>query len=966
MRNDRRVSGVVSGVLVGRAAEVAELADAVGDEQVAAVLIGGEAGIGKSRLVAEFSRRLDPSVLTLIGRCPELGSTAVPFAPFVAALPSVVRRLGVDGVAALLPPQPALARWLPQLAVRSGLPAIESDRTQLFGEVLMLLEQLGTQRPVVLVLEDLHWADQGTRELLAFLVANLAERQVLLIGTYRPAESGPLRDLVAQLRRNPAVRIVAPQPLTRHEVGRQLAALLGSEPAPEAIARVFERSGGNPLFIEALSRSPERIPADLTDLLLSFLSGLGDAGRVVVAAAAVIGSPVRHDMLAALSELPAASLLAAVRELIDRQLLLTTDTGYEFRHVLIRQTVYEDLLPAERARMHARLVEILRTRRATLPSPVYYAELAHHAEASDDLRQALIAYWKSAAVLDDAAAQLDPLQRVVDLWDRLAAAELLGTTKSAALEQLAAACDRSGEVVRGIAAVDDALASVDPAIDPSRAARLYLLRAALRSRTGAGPGADVDRALELLPVQPPTLLRAEVLAARAVHRVFTGDPAGAAEDATAVLRTVESPADIADAGLDFGPGYGPTPDPVRIARLTARAHAYRGLASADDIDTAIVCFEQARLAAELSSDTRIAVDVAVWESAVLVGAGRYEAAIGVVQRGLRAAQAAFRFEESGPILFVKWAQALTALGRWPEALGVVDDVQLTQLPPLSVAALRLSYAKIALAQGDTEQAQRLAAQAATLLGDGVWAQQYRIQLHVLRTALAMQHGDMEAARAILDQSVADGTAVLTAHPHETWPLLALSARVPQVPAELRALADSMPQTSPVAIAHSAVFRAHTTGTALDWSTAADAWGALSQPYEHAQALLAAAESGVAEGNRVSAIAALRLAVSRATELGAVPILDAAQQLALRARLTVDNPPAGSPSPNAAPRGFGLTARELDVLRLVAKGMSNRSIATELFISPNTAGVHVSRILTKLGASSRTEAAAIAHRHNMIS
>ncbi|WP_431971335.1 helix-turn-helix transcriptional regulator [Nocardia sp. bgisy134] len=960
------MSGVVSGVLVGRAAEVAELADAVGDEQVAAVLIGGEAGIGKSRLVAEFSRRLDPSVLTLIGRCPELGSTAVPFAPFVAALPSVVRRLGVDGVAALLPPQPALARWLPQLAVRSGLPAIESDRTQLFGEVLMLLEQLGTQRPVVLVLEDLHWADQGTRELLAFLVANLAERQVLLIGTYRPAESGPLRDLVAQLRRNPAVRIVAPQPLTRHEVGRQLAALLGSEPAPEAIARVFERSGGNPLFIEALSRSPERIPADLTDLLLSFLSGLGDAGRVVVAAAAVIGSPVRHDMLAALSELPAASLLAAVRELIDRQLLLTTDTGYEFRHVLIRQTVYEDLLPAERARMHARLVEILRTRRATLPSPVYYAELAHHAEASDDLRQALIAYWKSAAVLDDAAAQLDPLQRVVDLWDRLAAAELLGTTKSAALEQLAAACDRSGEVVRGIAAVDDALASVDPAIDPSRAARLYLLRAALRSRTGAGPGADVDRALELLPVQPPTLLRAEVLAARAVHRVFTGDPAGAAEDATAVLRTVESPADIADAGLDFGPGYGPTPDPVRIARLTARAHAYRGLASADDIDTAIVCFEQARLAAELSSDTRIAVDVAVWESAVLVGAGRYEAAIGVVQRGLRAAQAAFRFEESGPILFVKWAQALTALGRWPEALGVVDDVQLTQLPPLSVAALRLSYAKIALAQGDTEQAQRLAAQAATLLGDGVWAQQYRIQLHVLRTALAMQHGDMEAARAILDQSVADGTAVLTAHPHETWPLLALSARVPQVPAELRALADSMPQTSPVAIAHSAVFRAHTTGTALDWSTAADAWGALSQPYEHAQALLAAAESGVAEGNRVSAIAALRLAVSRATELGAVPILDAAQQLALRARLTVDNPPAGSPSPNAAPRGFGLTARELDVLRLVAKGMSNRSIATELFISPNTAGVHVSRILTKLGASSRTEAAAIAHRHNMIS
>ncbi|WP_185756956.1 helix-turn-helix transcriptional regulator [Nocardia bhagyanarayanae] len=957
------MSGVVSGVLVGRAAEVAELADAFRDEQVAAVLIGGEAGIGKSRLVAEFSGRLDPSVLTPVGRCLEFGSTAVPFAPFVAALSSLVRRLGVDEVAALLPPQPALARWLPQLAVRSGLPAVESDRTQLFGEVLMLLEQLGARRPVVLVLEDLHWADQGTRELLAFLVANLAQRRILLIGTYRPAESGPLRDLVAQLRRDPAVRMVAPQPLTRHEVGRQLAALLNSEPAPEAITRVFERSGGNPLFVEALSRSTEYLPADLTDLLLSFLSGLGDASRVVVAAAAVIGSPVRHDMLAALSGLPAASLLAALRELTDRELLHATDTGYEFRHVLIRQTVYEDLLPAERSRMHAALVEILRTHRAALPPPVYYAELAHHAEASGDLRRALIAFWKTAAALDDAAAQLYPLQRVVDLWDRLPAAELLDTTRSAVLEQFAAACDRSGEVVRGITAVDDALAAVDPALDPSRAARLYRLRAALRSRTGAGPGADVDRALELLAAQPPTVLRAEVLADRAVHRVFAGDPAGAAEDATAVLRTLESHAE-----LDFGPGDRPIPDSVRIARSTARAHAYRGLASADDIDTAIACFEQARRAAELSSDTRTAVDVAVWESAVLVGAGRYEAAIGVVQRGLRAAQAAFRFEESGPILFVKWTQALTALGRWPEALGVVDDVQLSQLPPLSVAALRLSHARIALAQGDSQRALTLAEQVAALLGDGVWARQYRIQLHVLHTALAVQREDMAAARAVLDRSVADGTDVLTAYPHETWPLVALSARVPQAPGELRALADSMPRTSPVHLAHSAVFRAHTTGSAPDWSTAADAWAALRQPYEHAQALLAAADSAVTAGDRASATAALRLAVSRAADLGAVHILDAARQLARRSRLTVDDSPVGAASTNAdsAPRGFGLTARELDVLRLIAEGMSNRSIATELFISPNTAGVHVSRILTKLGASSRTEAAAIAHRHNLIS
>ncbi|WP_280264878.1 ATP-binding protein [Nocardia wallacei] len=947
------MSEVVSGVLVGRAAEVTQLAEAVADDRVSAVLIGGEAGIGKSRLIAEFGGRLDPSVHLLIGRCPEFGGAATAFAPFMAALRTAVRRLGVDEVAAALPPRPALARWLPQLAVRSGLPVGEPDGTRLFGEVLMLLEQWGAARPVVLVLEDLHWADQGTRELLAFLVANLSQREVLLVGTYRPAESAPLREWVARLRRDPAVRVIVPRSLTRHEVGRQLAALLGSEPEPAVISQVSERSGGNPLFVEALSRSPEQIPADMTDLLLSFVSGLSDTGRAVLAAAAVIGSPVRHDTLAALTDLPAASLLVAVRELSDRQLLLTSETGYEFRHVLIRQAVYENLLPAERARMHAGLVEILRTGRETLPPSVYHTELAHHAEASNDMRQALIAHWQAAAGADDAAAQLYPLQRVADLWDDLPAAELLSTTKGAVLEQLAAACDRTGAIARGSAAVEGALAAVDPDGEPVRAARLYRLRAALRSRTGSGPGGDVDRALELLPPRAPSILRAEILADRALHRVFTGDPVGADEDAAAVLRLLES---------------SPDPDPVRIARLRARAHACRGLAAADDIDRAIACFGRARRDAEASSDSRTVLDVAVWESAVLVAAGRYQAAVDLAQQGIRAAHTAFRFEASGPILYVKWVQALVALGRWSEALEVVDDVQLAQLPPLSIAALRLCHARIALAQGNSSAAHDSAEQAAAQLGDGPWARQYRIQLYALRAALALERGETDVAQAILEHVVAAGTTVLTAHPHESWPLVALSARVPRVPAELRALAESLPRTSPVDRAHAAEFRAHDTATAADWSTAAAAWAALNQPYEQARALLAAAESAVAEGDRTAASVALRAAAERAADLGAAPLLAAAQDLARRARLTLEHARADPPSSAAtgAPRSFGLTARELDVLRLVAEGMSNRNIATELFISANTAGVHVSRILTKLGAATRTEAAAVAHHHNLLS
>ncbi|MFD3595386.1 helix-turn-helix transcriptional regulator [Nocardia sp. NPDC058640] len=945
------MSETVSSVLVGRAGEVAALAAAVADEQVSAVLIGGEAGIGKSRVVAEFSARLTVSTVCAVGRCSEFGGTAMPFAPFAAAFASIIRSVGVEEVAALLPPRPALAKWLPQVAVRSGVPATDSDRTQLFGEVLLLLEQLALTRPVVVVLEDLHWADSGTRELLSFLVANLERRGVLLVGTYRPAESAPMRDLLAQLRRDPAVRVLAPAPLTRHEVGRQLAALTGSEPEPAVISRVFERSGGNPLFVEALSRS--RDGAELTDLLLSFVSGLSADGRAVADAAAVIGSGMRHQTLAALVDLPEPALLAAVRELTDRHVLRTVDgepsegpgsSGYEFRHVLIRQAIYHDLLPAQRVGMHAAVAEIIG--RQTLPPTRYYAELAQHTEAAGDLHRALLAYWNCARGLDDAAARVHPLRRVVQLWDRLPTAELPDTTRARVLAELVAACNRCGEITLGIDTADRALRELDRSGEPVEAAQLYLHRAALRSRTGAGPGTDLDRGLALLPVDPPSLLRAQALATRALQSAFSGDSAATIEDADEVLRILDAL---------------PDGTPSAIAALTARAHAYRGLACRDDIDTAIAHFETARAAVAETTDLRIGMDVAVWESALLHSAGRYAAAIEVIERGLRTAHSVFHFEESGPILFVKWVQSLTALGRWDEALAVVDDVQLGQLPPLTIAAVKLCYSTIAVAQGDSSAAERLSAQAGELLGDGAYARQYRIQLAVVQATIALTHNDIDTARTVFTEALAHP---LLAHPRETWPLVASAAGVEQAPPELLALASSLPRTSPVDNANAAAYRAQTSHTSTDWTTAADSWAALDQPYERARALLTAAECLVAESNRESATTLIGTVCTIAADLGAVALTDAAHNLARRARLPVAHAHPG-PATAPTPRTFGLTARELDVLRLVAKGMTNRAIATELYISANTAGVHVSRILTKLSATSRTEAAAIAHRNGLI-
>lgn len=302
------VSLPVCGAFVGRAAEVAALQDAYRDPAVHTVLVAGEAGIGKSRLVVEFTTRVGAHAAVLCGRCPEFGAKGVPFAPFVAVMRALLRDQGVDGLAALLPvDKPALGRWLPELAARSGSAEADTDRIRLFGEILTVLEQLATTRPVVVVLEDLHWADDASLELLAFLVANLTQRDLLLVGTYRPADSEPLRRLVAGWRRAPGVRLLTPAPLTRHEVGRQLAALLGREPEPGTIARVFERSKGIPLFVEALGPAPEDTPADLSELLLGYLSDLPDRTGSVLRLAAVAGSPVRHAPLEAAADLPRTS-----------------------------------------------------------------------------------------------------------------------------------------------------------------------------------------------------------------------------------------------------------------------------------------------------------------------------------------------------------------------------------------------------------------------------------------------------------------------------------------------------------------------------------------------------------------------------------------------------------------------------------------------------------------------------------
>ncbi|WP_169789710.1 ATP-binding protein [Actinoplanes subtropicus] len=796
-----------SATFVGRGPELQALREAYQDPAVHTALICGAAGIGKSRLVDEFVSRLGPRPRVLTGRCVQFGNDTVAYAPF------------------LLP--------LRELSIVSP-----AD----FGQVLTAVERAAAERPLVVVLEDLHWADPSSLHLLAFLVANLDAEGVLLVATFR-SPGGRLRQVVAELSRLPAVRVLTPAPLSRHETGRQLAALLGREPEPTLVTRVFQRSQGNPLFIEALGDAPEDNPAELLELLVAGLPELTADGSRVLALAAVAGTTVEHDVLAAVAELPEFSLHRALRELVDGQVLVAAGAGYEFRHALIRQAVYDRLLPAERTGLHRQFAAVL----SAMPERV--AQLAAHAYAAGEHACALRSAWQAALRTGPGAehVRLHLLERVLELWAQVD--DKAGLDRLTVLDHAAEAGLATNAVAAGLRWSAEALAA---APDPRR----YYRQAVLKS-LGHGDGRDeLHRALRLLPEASP--LRGDVLAALAIGCIFAGDLGPGGRYAAAALEVAEQ---------------------VGSPSLLARAHAYLGLAAEGDPTAAARHFAAARATA----DPLTMIDVAVWESALHVSMGAYRTAVEVVQAGLRTAHETFQYEKRAPVLVVKWVQALTALGEWAQALDLIDEaLGEPDRPRLSQAALRISRGEIHLARGDRAAAAADADCARRLLGDGPAVRRYRIRLGALDIRLAPDRaGEIYAG-------LADG---LAAYPHEAWALVAAKAGAPG-PAEVPDIAV----VGPVDEAYRAMARG-------DREAAARGWRALAQPYE-----LSLCQGG-----------------------------------------------APRPAPGR-PAILGLTAREVEVLHLVAEGRSNRQIAAELFISSNTAGVHVSRILAKLGAATRTEAA----------
>jgi len=381
---------------VGRQGELAALSESVfqlGTGRTVAVLVGGEAGSGKSRLLGEVaSVAAEGGARVVTGTCVALAAESLPYAPFSQALGILTADLGPAGVEQLVgaSARADLARLVPELHLDADAarPTGAGDRAVLFHAVLRILEAVADTTPLVVVVEDLHWADASSRELLGFLAGRL-RGAVLVVATYRSDElhrRHPLRPLLAEAARNERIVRIELGPLDPDEVAEQLEAIMGSRPPAAVVAAVVQRAEGNPFFAEELlaaGAGPE-LPPGLADVLAARLAALPEASYELVRVAAVAGRRVGHDLLAAVCARDAADLVAGLREATFHHVLVADPDGaYAFRHALLQEAAYGELLPGERVSLHAAYAAALAAHPEWAAASAGAAgELAHHYAAA--------------------------------------------------------------------------------------------------------------------------------------------------------------------------------------------------------------------------------------------------------------------------------------------------------------------------------------------------------------------------------------------------------------------------------------------------------------------------------------------------------------------------------------------------------------------------------------------------------
>ena len=967
------------------------------------VVVAGEAGVGKTRLVTELLGRVrEQGTLALAGGCLDVGEGVVAYAPLVEALRSLGGAVDPAELQRVLGSARAeLARLVPEL----GAPAGNGVQTapgpgaltpgRLFELLLGVLHRLAAHGPLLLVVEDLHWADQSTRDLLGFLVRNL-RAGVLLLLTYRSDElyrRHPLRPFLAELDRGGRAERLDLGRLGRGELGELLAGILG-EPAPAALAKeILARSQGNPFFAEELlaahaggSRSAE-LPDALRDLLLARVEVLPQETQGMLQVAAVAGRRVDHNLLAEVAAQPPERLVEPLREAVAHHVLVV-DAGtsaYAFRHALVQEAIYDDLLPAQRPSLHAAYAQALAARidGADGAAAAELGRLAYHWYAAHDLGRALLASVQAGQAAEAAFALAEAAghyERALELWEQAPeAAASSPLDRGELLRRAARAASRIGAGPRAVALINQALAETDAAAEPLRAGALLERLARyqwLAADTDAAMAA-AERAVAITPAEPPSAERARALAAHGQMLMLLSRNRAArarCEEAVEVAR--------------------------RVGAREVEGHALNTLgASLGNLGHLAACvahLEQARLiAAELGDPDDLCRAYHNLGCTYLVN-GHYQE---TVDAALECRKLALRFGMMGTIgalTISVGSAALLWLGRFQEAEQLLDEALDLDPAPKTMLNALLARSLRRLWLGDLEGAR---ADLTWILGlpKASLDPQDKASALAMLVTVATWEGNLDETRAAVSGELA--SLAETDQPELVVEVcLAGLAAEAAIAARAAALHDETAREEAARVAAGLRNRARAAATADGvaewgstaaklltaeaewtrvaglsdpdrWAKAAGAWDELSCPWPAAYARWRLAEALLERGDpREQAAEPLRRAWATARGLGARPLLAEVEMLSRRARIALAPEPAASgeaASAAAHPAGpgaeLGLTPREREVLALVAEGRTNRQIAETLFISDKTASVHVSNILAKLGVANRAEAAATVHR-----
>lgn len=1000
-----------SATMIGRDAELAWLGGLL-DEAAAGVprtiVIGGEAGIGKSRLIREFRQRAERTARVVFGQCVDLGAVAAPYAPVKAALRALVAEVGGEraleivgpgraAFVALLPELGAIGEPVDTVAIAGGSGA----SGQLHEAIAVLLETLSHERPIVLIVEDLHWIDPASLALLRFLTRMLASSRVLIVLSYRSEDvtrGHLLRPFLSELERDRWVERRELARLSRDEVRELVASIADEWPTDGVLDVLFRRSDGVPFFVEEVvgldgCRDESDLPDTLRELLLARYERLSDEAQQLLRLIATGGVRVNHSMLTAVfrggdadpSTGAGQRLDEAAREAILGGVLVVDGDEYGFRHALVREAIAADILPGERARYHARYAEAYEslaaagTRRLAAEISYHWLGANNAAKAFPATVQAMHEARRSTAFAS--AAQLG--ERALGLWDVVDDAEqIAGMSRMEFMGRTASHLRNAGENERSLTLLKSALAECPPD-DPDFP---RLLRDEALTLAGAGrPGSIplLEQALEVLGDRS-SLMRATVLSALAGRQMIEGRLRQAIETAESALALAlrEGSARTASVSLNV----------AAVCRVNL-GEVERGLAD----------LERSRELAEGDGPALLRYWVNASDVHYLIG--EYARAVELAEAGLARARQLGLERSSGVILASNAVDPHYALGQWEQALPLIERA-LALDPPMQFKVYLLR-AKVwaRLWQGDAEGADREFRAIRPITVNPVNIEmQTRLSVGRLATELALARGDVArawretqglfdprerpavalgfpyawaaarvvaAAKAGAGAADAEGAAIVAeaaaAEPalrelideFDEWPLQPLWSAL--IDAELAAPTDDPSGTGVTAAAGASAVGAD----AAAWRAAVAATSdptaeAFLRPY----ALLRLGQAELAAGDRAAARATLQAAHDEAEAVGVGAVLASVMRvagaagLALEADQRVGAEVIGITDGVAASTGAAaeLTARERQVLELIAEGLSNKQIGERLFISGKTASVHVSSILRKLGAATRTEAA----------